>query len=86
MKLYELRENWERGLEEVGISVHNEPSGYKTIYVFLIKPLQPKPDYYLHRYFTVGDEWSVSVDCKHETLDNCVKWMSQDMTSLYPLE
>ena len=86
MKLSELREQWEKGYHEVGVSIHNI-SDYKTIYVYLLDPkAMSQPDYSLHRYFTIAGKWNVSVDVSHGTLEDCVNYVSDDMMSLYPKE
>ena len=85
MILNDCREEWERGLEEVGMF----PSSTGGTYVILCGTHKCEPDgdvistgwYSLHRYFAVGNEWQCSVDVNGGDLEQCVRKLSELMTS-----
>lgn len=62
-KLQKKREEWEKGLTLKCVI------GSSTTLVILEDPNQKKNKYSLHRYFTIGEEWQVSVDLRQVDLD-----------------
>ncbi len=67
MNLQDRRDQWEKGAEEMLCVTHNV-DGYKTVLVVL----NFDEEYALHRYFKIGDDWSISIDISNSTLAKCL--------------
>lgn len=82
MILNDCREEWERGLEEVGMFPSSTGGTcvilkYVRIQSLVQKSEQKVERFSLHRYFAVGDEWQCSVDVNGGTCEQCVKKLSE---------
>ncbi len=77
MKLKELREKWEKGLE-VNLCVVTK---YNEVLVILEDEGEDYVDskYNLHRYFTIGSNWDVSVDYVGEDKSLVMKIVSKHL-------
>ncbi len=84
MALAELRREWEKGWE-VALVVPVKIGGFAKVFVILRKVVEgrgtanPKLNFCVHRYFKVGDEWTVSVDLQMSTyMEACVSVLNED--------
>ena len=57
MSLAKIREQWESGLNE--ILVIKDPNENVIV---LLQDNDDPDEYYVHRYFQLGDDWQISID------------------------
>lgn len=86
MNLKEIRENWEKNLAE-GLKVTHNVGEYKTVLVLLRENLLSEGSkYFVHRYFTLGGDWQISVDYDGEYIEEALKIVTEHFDDLYPTE
>ena len=84
-KLQEMRDQWEKGGEEILCVTHNV-DGYKVVYVVL----NFRDEFSLHRYFSMRmgleqeERWQVSVDISNSTLQKCLDEVTEAFEELLP--
>ena len=81
MNLTELRGNWEQMMAVTAKVTHSD-GGYKTVLVVLKKGAE----YFVHRYFTIGADWQISVDYTGDSLDEALKVVTEYFDDIYPTE
>ena len=68
---YDIREEWEEGMTPVVVVEDEEELTIKVA-------LRTKGGkYYCHRYFTIGDDWNVSVDKSGTDAERVLRWFEE---------
>lgn len=65
--LEQCRKQWEKGLHVAAEHKRDE-------WTFLVILRNAKNEYHCHRYFTVGGDWTVSVDACDVNAETAMKW------------
>lgn len=73
MTLDEQRKEWEDGLILVAEQQRDEGT---YLVILRRKPgkRDGKQDYFCHRYFSIGDDWTVSVDASNVDAETAMAW------------
>jgi len=77
--LQEIRDEWEKGGEQVLCVVHNT-DGYEVVFVVM----KFKSGYDLMRYFVISDQWFVSSDITNGTLEECLAEVTTQFENIIP--
>lgn len=71
MTLQEIRDEWEQGLSQLVVINQTE---YGRVLVILEK----KGKYHCHRYFSIGPDWTCSVDQQGVELFKVWEWLNKN--------
>lgn len=73
MTLDEQRKEWEKSLVTVAETQRDEGT-YLVILRRKVPLRDGKQPYFCHRYFSIGDNWEVSVDASNVDAETAMKW------------
>jgi hypothetical protein len=72
MKLEECRKNWEKGLTQK-MALFCGPDK-----LIVVLKSGKRDGFRCHRYFTIGDNWDVSVDFGNASFEEVLRWIERE--------